>query len=214
MSTFKVVRMAKRGDKLPAEFRQEFLERHRELKRVAKKVVASVATNDGQAGKEPEFAGMASLYYSSAAEARHGLGDDPSKVEIAAEEFLLAQQGDADRLIKTNGQLKLVRTFIRRKDLSLAQFKDYWLKTHIALHKRAITETPVVRSVATLALPPETGGNEPSFDGMVELYVASTEDLRTLFASPAMALMRKDEENFVQLDSPAAVIFVAEESVL
>jgi uncharacterized protein (TIGR02118 family) len=214
MSTFKVIRMVKLGDKMPAEFRQEFLERHRELKRVAKKVVASVTTTDGQAGKEPAFAGMAALYYSTAAEARAALGDDPSKTEVAAEEFLLAQQGDADRLIKPSGQLKLVRTFVRRKDLSLAQFKDYWLKTHVGLHKRAISETPVVRSVATLALPPESGGNEPSFDALVELYVATIEDFRTLFASPVMALMRKDEENFTQLDSPAAVVFVAEELVL
>jgi hypothetical protein len=71
-----------------------------------------------------------------------------------------------------------------------------------------------VRSVATLALPPESGGNEPSFDALVELYVATIEDFRTLFASPVMALMRKDEENFTQLDSPAAVVFVAEELVL
>ena len=206
--------MAKRGEKLPAEFRQEWLERHRELKRAAKKVVASIATGEAAAGaKEAPFDGMAALYYSSAAEARAALGDDPSKVEVACEEQLIAQQGDADRLVKTNAQLKLVRTFIRRKDLTLAQFKDYWVKTHANLQKRLINESPVVRSVASFALPPEAGGNEPHFDGMVELYLGSADDIKALFAAPVLAQMHKDEENFVQMDAPA-IRLVAEEFVL
>src|SRR5690349_24759701 len=42
----KVIRMVKRGDKLPAEFRQEWLERNRELRKAASNLVASV-TADG-----------------------------------------------------------------------------------------------------------------------------------------------------------------------
>ena len=211
MNTFKVVRMAKRGEKLPAEFRHEWLEKHRELKRAAKKVVASIATAHI---KDPPYDGMAALYYSSAAEARAALGDDPSKVEVACDEQVMAQQGDADRLIKTTGQLKLVRTYIRRKDLTLAQFKDYWVKNYTSLHKRLVTESPVVRSVASFALPPEAGGNEPHFDGLVELYLANAEDLPALIGAPVLVQMRKDEENFVQLDSPAGAVLVAEENTL
>jgi len=210
MSTFKVVRMAKRGDKLPAEFRQEWLERHREVKRAASKVSASVAHDSN---KDAEYSGMSSVYYSSAAEARAALGDDPAKVEIACEENVVAQQGDADRLIKPTGQIKLVRAYVRRKDLTLAQFKDYWLKTHANFHKRLVSETPVLRSRANIALPPPPGGNEARFDGIVELYVSSTDDLGALLSAPAMALMRKDEENFVQLDAPT-IALVAEEYVL
>lgn len=211
MNTFKVVRMAKRGDKLPAEFRQEWLEKHRELKRAAKKVVASLATTHI---KEPPYDGIAALYYGSAAEARAALGDDPSKVEVACDEQVMAQQGDADRLVKPMGQLKLVRTYIRRKDLTLAKFKDYWLKNYIHLHKRLVTESPVVRSVVSFALPPETGGNEPHFDAMVELYLPSADDLAKLIGAPVLGQMRKDEENFVQLDSPGDIALVAEENVL
>ena len=214
MSTFKVVRMAKRGNLLPAEFRQEFLEKHRELKRAAKKVVASVSTGEvALGGKEAPFDGMAALYYGSAAEARAALGDDPSKVEVACEEQLMSQKADADRVIKAQNQLKIVRTVIRRKDLTLAQFKDYWLKNHSKLEHRVIAESPVVRIVATFALPPQPGGNEPQFDGMVELYFNTVEDIRAMFAGPIPAMMRKDEENFVQMDAPA-IRLVAEEFVL
>lgn len=210
MATFKVVRMAKRGDKLPAEFRQEWLERHRDIRRAASRVVAAVAHDSN---KDAEYAGMSSVYYSTAAEARAALGDDPAKVEVACEEQLISQQGDADRLIKTSGQIKLVRAYIRRKDLTLAKFKDYWLKTHANFHKRLVSETPVLRSRASFALPPEAGGNEPQFDALVELYVASVDELRALLSAPAMALMRKDEENFVQADA-RSIALVAEEYVL
>ena len=214
MSTYKVVRMAKRGNHLPAEFRQEWLEKHRELKRAAKRVVASVATGEvALGGKEPPFDGMAAIYYSTTAEARAALADDPTKVEVACEEYMMSQKGDAERIIKPNGQLKVVRTVMRRKDLSLAKFKDYWLKNHSNLEKRVISESPVVRIVASFALQPEPGGNEPAWDGMVELYFQNLDDIRAMFAGPIPAMMRKDEENFVQMDAPA-IRLVAEEFVL
>ena len=210
MATFKVVRMAKRGDKLPAEFRQDWLERHRELKRAARKVTAAVAHDSN---KDAEYSGMSSMYYGSVAEARAALGDDPAKMEVACEEQVIAQQGDADRLLKPMGQIKLLRAYMRRKDLSLSQFKDYWLKTHANFHKRLVSDTPVLRSQASIALPPPPGGNEPRFDGLVELYVSSTDDLRALLSAPAMQMARKDEDNFVQLDAPV-IALVAEEYVL
>jgi hypothetical protein len=202
--------MAKRGDKLPAEFRQEWLERHRELKRAAKKVVASLVTSDL---KEPPYDGMAAIYYGSATEARAALGDDPTKLEVACTEMMMAQKGDADRVIKPNGQLKIVRTMIRRKDLTLAKFKDYWLKTRSNLDKRVIADSPAIRIVASFALPPEPGGNEPQFDGMVEIYFASIDDVRSVFTGPLAEMMRKDDENFIQADAPA-IRLVAEEVLL
>jgi len=214
MNMFKVVRMAKRGDVTPAEFKPEWLERHRELKRAANRVVASVATGEvALGGEEPPFDGMAAIYYSSAEAARATLLDDPKKIEVVCEEHVMSQKPDADKLIKSNGQLKIVRTVFRRKDLTQLQFKDYWLKNHAKLEARVIAESPMLRIVATFALPPEKGGNEPAFDGMVELYFASAEDIRATFAGPIPAMMRKDEENFVQMDAPA-VRLIAEEFVL
>jgi len=126
----------------------------------------------------------------------------------------IAQQGDADRAVKPQGAIKFVRTYVRRKDMTLLQFKDYWLKTHINFHKRLVTESPVVRSVVSFALPPEKGGNEPHFDGLVELYVESADGLPGLVSAAVLAQMREDEKNFVQQDSPANAALVAEESVL
>jgi len=105
-------------------------------------------------------------------------------------------------------RLKIIRTVYRRGDLTHAQFKDYWLKNHSKLEGRVIAESPVQRIVATFAMP--QAGKDPAFDGMVELYFARVEDIRSMFAGPIPAMMRKDEENFVQMDAPA-VRLVAEE---
>jgi hypothetical protein len=48
---------------------------------------------------------------------------------------------------------------------------------------------------------------------MAELYFNGLEDIRTVFAGPVPAMMREDEENFVQMDAPA-VRLAAEEYVI
>ena len=53
-------------------------------------------------------------------------------------------------------QVKIVRLIIRKKELSLAEFKDHWLKNYLKLEKRLAIETPVLRVVASFALPPES----------------------------------------------------------
>jgi hypothetical protein len=74
-----------------------------------------------------------------------------------------------------------------------------------------IRETGVQRIVATFALPEDDA--RPDFDGMAELYFNSLEDIHTMFAGPVPGMMRKDEENFVQMNAPA-VRLVAEEYVI
>lgn len=209
MNTFKVVRIAKRGDKLPLEFKQEWVELHSQLKRSSDRVVAGMAR-----GEAPPFDGMAAVYYSNVAKARATLGDDPKRQEVLCEEFLAGEKIDAAKTIKGKDQLKIVRTLFRHKDLSLAQFRDHWLKNYAKLEKRLTIETPVLRVVASFAVAPEAGGNEPAFDAMEEIYVASEEDVNAMLASPIPALMRKEEESFVQLDAPLAVRLVVEESAL
>jgi hypothetical protein len=209
MNTFKVVRMAKRGDKLPLEFKQEWIELHGQLKRSSNRVVVGIAS-----GEKPPFDGMAAMYYSSADKAKATLSDDPKRQEILCEEFVAGEKIDAAKTVKGKDQIKIVRTLFRHKDLSLAQFKDHWLKNYTKLEKRLTVETLVQRVVATFAMPPEAGGNEPAFDGMEEIYVASAEDVNAMLASPIPALMRKEEESFVQLDAPLAMRLVVEETVL
>ncbi|OAI52148.1 hypothetical protein AYO46_06375 [Betaproteobacteria bacterium SCGC AG-212-J23] len=201
--------MAKRGDKLPLEFKQEWIELHSQLKRASNKVVVGMSTSE-----KPPFDGFAAMYYSAAAKAKETLADHAGRQEVLCEEFLSGEKLDAAKTIKPKEQIKVVRLIIRKSGLSLAQFKDHWLKNYSKLEKRLTIETPVLRVVASFAVPPDPGANEPSFDGMEEVYLASLEDFNAMLASPIPALMRKEEENFVQLDSPHNASLIVEESVL
>jgi hypothetical protein len=201
--------MAKRGDKLPLEFKQEWVDLHSQYKRASNKVVVSMPTSE-----KPPFDGFAAMHYSNAAKAKETLADHPGRQEVLCEEFVSGEKLDAAKTIKPKDQVKVVRLIIRKKDMSLAQFKDHWLKNYAKLEKRLTVETPVLRVVASFAVPPEPGANEPYFDGMEELYLASLEDFNAMLASPIPALMRKEEESFVQLDAPTNASLMVEETVL
>ena len=92
MNTFKVVRMAKRGDKLPHEFKTEWVELNGQLKRAANRVVVGVPTNDA-----PAFDALASIYYSTAAKAKDTLTDKAGRQEVLCEEILSGEKPDAAR---------------------------------------------------------------------------------------------------------------------
>jgi uncharacterized protein (TIGR02118 family) len=186
-----------------AEFKERWLEH---LKGIGRgKVVATIATGEvALGGKESPFDGMAALYFDSNEKMPDFVGE--TVVRIAAEEHLMSQKPDAGLQ-----ELKIVRTVYRRKDLTHQQFKDYWLKNHSKLEDRVIAESPVQRIVATFAIPQP--GKDPDIDGMVELYFKSQGDIRAMFAGPIPAMMRKDEENFVQMDAPA-IRAVCEEYVV
>ncbi len=86
--------------------------------------------------------------------------------------------------------VKIIRLVKRRADLTLAQFKDYWLTRH-ALHERqAMATTPLQRVVASIATGEVAlGGTEPPFDAMVALYFRNLEDARaTLSGSSPMSI--------------------------
>ena len=103
--------------------------------------------------------------------------------------------------------IKIVRFVKRRKDLTREQFKAYWLNEHSKLEKIVVEKTPVKRIVASFVTGEMIGGEEPPFDGMVELYYNSVEDMRAAFAGDIPAMMRKDEENFVDLsEKPVRVV--------
>jgi len=76
-------------------------------------------------------------------------------------------------------EIKIVRLVKRRADLSLAQFKNYWLTRHAEHERRAIEATPLQKVVASIATGEVAlGGTVPPFDGMVSLYFKSIEDAR------------------------------------
>src|SRR5258706_6006537 len=78
---FKLIRMVKRGDKLPAEFRQEWLERNRELRKTADKLVAGVVADGKLLRDEAAHDGGAALFF------------PPEKETRAAEATRRAQDG-------------------------------------------------------------------------------------------------------------------------
>jgi len=188
---YKVLRMVTRR---AGESREEFVERWRSEH--PKSAVVTLATGEvALGGAESPFDGMSATYFPTERAAREAAAQFSGDIVMACDEYAMGQKKEP----KT--KIKIVRTVYRRRDLTHQQFKDYWLRNHSKLEDRVIAESPVQKIVATFALPEP--GRDPVFDGMVELYFAAVDDIRAMFAGPIPAMMRKDEENFVQMDAPA-----------
>ncbi|MDP3767031.1 MAG: EthD domain-containing protein [Dehalococcoidia bacterium] len=232
----KVVRMVKRRKDLTLpRFKAYWLEHHVPLEQrvvqttPVRKIVASFSTGQLVGGTEPPFDGMASIYFDSLADLKATFaGPTPAMmrkdeenfidltgevVRTITEEYNVAEHASAPAVLKTSGQLKIIRTVRRRPDLTLEQFKARWMSGHVPLEKKVIEMAPVRRIIASFALPETAGGLQPAFDGMAELYFESLDDIRALFASPVPAMMRKDEEDFIDLTGEV-VRSVSEEYVV
>ena len=208
---FKLIRMVKRGDKLPAEFRQEWLERNRELRKTAGNLVASIVADGAILPGEPAYDGVAALYFRTIEEARAAQGQSAGKDAIsviAAEEKALFERTGAT--LKPVGQLKVILTAVRKKDLTPAQFKESALKGYAKTESKALMESGIQKIVASFAVPEE---KTPAFDAMLELYFPDADTLKAAFGSPVIGALRKDEEALVDLNAPEIRI-VAEEHVL
>lgn len=209
---FKLIRMAKKGDKLPAEFRTEWLERNRELRKTANQLVASVVADGKVLGDDPLYDGVAALYFPAEKEARDAdeksQGKDSITVVMDEGKVLFERTGAT---FKPMGQLKVILTSVRKKDLPPAQFKDLSLKGYAKVESKALMESGIQKIVATFAVP--TKDKAAPFDVMLEIYFNSTDDVKATFGSPVIGMLRKDEETLVQLDAPEIRI-VAEEHVL
>lgn len=209
---FKVIRMAKRGGKLPAEFRQEWLERNRELRKTAAKLVASVVADGKPLGDDPLYDGVAALYFNMENEALDVAGKNPAKdaISVMADEKALFEKTGVT--YKSIGQIKVILTSVRRKDLTPAQFKDASLKGYAKVDSKTLMESPIQKIVASFAIP-HKAVPPPAFDVMLEIYFPGIDEVKAAFGSPVIGQLRKDEETLVQLDAPEIRI-VAEEHVL
>jgi hypothetical protein len=206
----KVIRVVKRGDKLPAEFRQDWLERNRELRKAASKLVASVAADGNILPGEPLFHGVAALYYPAINEARAAHEKEIGKeaLSVIAEEKVLYERTGAT--LKPMGQLKVILTSIRKKELTPAQYKDAALKGYAKVESKMLMDSGILKIVGSFAT---AGEKKQGFDSMLELYFASADELKAAFGSPLIGALRKDEEAIVDLDAPE-IRMVAEEFVL
>ena len=94
----------------------------------------------------------------------------------------------------------------RRKDLTREQFKEYWLTQHVNLEKENAEKNWVRKIVASIALDDESLP-EPPWDGMVELYFDSIEDMKKDVQGEQRKIMWADEENFCDhTEEPVVVI--------
>ena len=208
---FKLIRMVKKGDKMPAEFRVEWLERNRELRKTANKLIASVVAEGKVLGDDPLYDGMASLYFPAEKEARDANEKSQAKdsLSVVMDEKTLFERTGAT--FKALGQLKVILASVRKKELPSAQFKDLSLKGYAKAESKALMESGIQKIVASFTVPEKD--KPAAFDVMLEIYFNSTDDVKATFGSPVIGMLRKDEETLVQLDAPEIRI-VAEEHTL
>jgi uncharacterized protein (TIGR02118 family) len=111
--------------------------------------------------------------------------------------------GEADALVKAMIFMK------RRKDLTREQFKEYWLTQHVKLEKENAEKNWVRKIVANIAIDdPEMP--EPPWDGMVELYFDSIEDMQRDVQGAQREVMLADEENFCDHSEEQVVVLIEE----
>lgn len=105
--------------------------------------------------------------------------------------------------------IKIVRFVKKRKDLTMEEFRNYWLTKHSELEKMVVEKTTVRRITASFATGELKGGKELPFDGLAEIYFDSVEDMNVFYASEIhkTGVMRKDEVNFVEMTAdPVRVV--------
>jgi len=209
---FKLIRMKKRGDKLPAEFRQEWLEKNREVRKTANRVVASVVADGKVLGDDPMYDGVSALYFNTEKEARNADDKNLGKesISVVADEKVLFERTGAT--LKPLGQLKVILASVRKKEMTPAQFKDASLKGYAKAESKALMDAGIQKVVASFPVPAK-GEPDPAFDVMLELYFTTSDEIKAAFGSPVIGMLRKDEETLVQLDAPEIRI-VSEEHVL
>jgi uncharacterized protein (TIGR02118 family) len=105
--------------------------------------------------------------------------------------------------------IKAVIFIKRRKDLTREQFKEYWLTRHVELEKENVEKNWVRKIVASFAIEDESLP-EPPFDGMVELYFDSIEDMRKDVQGAQREIMYADEENFCDHSEEQVVVITHE----
>ncbi len=222
----KILRMVRKAKLLTSrQFKQSWLA---EMAPVAKgmldanpidRIVVSFATGEMVGGEQTPFDAMLEIYVRNAADKARviaALGSDAIK---RGEAKLLDESGDLpfllaeEQLMSENSAwaseaarsagpgAKVVRTIKRRPDLTLQQFKEYWLNQHSKLEKGRTQSTRVRRIVSTFPLGGPIGAEtaEPPFDGMVSLYFENADAAKQQFAGTAPSVMRQDEVNFVDM---------------
>jgi uncharacterized protein (TIGR02118 family) len=105
--------------------------------------------------------------------------------------------------------VKAVIFMKKRKDLTREEFKEYWLTQHSKLEKENVEKNWVRKIVANFVVHDDSMP-EPPFDGMVELYFDSIEDMRKDVQGEQRKIMYADEENFCDHSEEQTVVITQE----
>jgi uncharacterized protein (TIGR02118 family) len=105
--------------------------------------------------------------------------------------------------------IKAVIFIKRRKDLTREQFKEYWLTHHVELEKENVEKNWVRKIVASFVVE-DSSLPDPPFDGMVELYFDSIEDMKKDVQGAQREIMYADEENFCDHSEEQVVVITQE----
>lgn len=97
--------------------------------------------------------------------------------------------------------IKAVMVFKRRPGTTREEFKHYWLTKHALLEKENVENKWVQKIVASFPIEDESLG-EPPWDGMVELYFDSIEDMKRDVEGEQRQVMYEDEKNFMDHTFP------------
>lgn len=97
----------------------------------------------------------------------------------------------------------------RRKDLTREQFKEYWLTEHSKLEKENAEKNWVRKIVASFPVEDDSLP-EPPFDGMVELYFDSIDDMKKDVQGAQREIMQADERNFCDHTEEQVVVVTQE----
>jgi uncharacterized protein (TIGR02118 family) len=109
--------------------------------------------------------------------------------------------------------IKVVIPMKKRKDLTFAQFKNYWLNNHKKLELDSLKRDPVTKIVVSFATGEVIGARELPYDALVELYFNNIEDMRAQFSGERDSIMLEDEKNFIDPLDPR-IFVVTEEHII
>jgi len=108
--------------------------------------------------------------------------------------------------------IKLIAGIKRKPGMTAEEFHRYWREVHAPLVQTVPEFFALIRKYVqshTLETPSSQVGGFPrsEFDGVVELWFDSVEDVEKAFAAPRyLEIIRPDERKFIDLSSVKVVI--------
>ena len=137
--------------------------------------------------------------------------DEANFVDLDKLEFLATREHvliDTMRIDKDTPLTKVIFLLHRRKDMTVAEFQDYWLHGHAPQIPR---DAGIVRYVQCHQLPETYAAATPAYDGVAELSFANDADFDGYWNSERIqAIFAADAPRF--LDAATCTAFLVEEN--